>query len=218
MAVSLAESSGGSVEGRGRCGEPSPSYWQKLLQVPLGVPGPMVIPACGTAHGMRSPGGQKTRHCCYPISWLGLWDPKSLASGCLAFSGCKCRTPAGRPDPILMAKALPLLLQPRGAFLTPADAHHWGPQGPGLGPSLSQHGHLLVRANDCVFLHAKCRTDHIAVCAPLTGSCLTFYLKKKKNGFLEQVSTLQDSPLPDVCFQSLWLPRETAAGTAEEPC
>lgn len=55
-AVSPAESSAGLVEGRGRCGGPSSSYWQKLLLVLLGVPGLMVTPACGTAHGMPSPG------------------------------------------------------------------------------------------------------------------------------------------------------------------
>lgn len=76
--------------------------------------GLMARPLCPTLES------QKARRYCYPISWLGLKTPKSLACGCLAKGMCKVQV----PDPNWGArphshggKALLLLLQPEGISL-----------------------------------------------------------------------------------------------------
>ena len=147
--------------------------------------GLMACPLCPTLES------QKARRYCYPLSWLGLKTPKSLAHGCLGKGTCKVQV----PDPNWGARP-----HPHGGkspcVAAPARRHLPAPK---LRPYIGAHGELdlvPLRINvgapwcvcDYIFLSFfppslppsipsfmtvffYCRTAP----ALFMGSCLTFY-------------------------------------------
>lgn len=118
-------------------------------------------------------GSQQARCCHYPISWLGLKDPKNLVHGCLAKGMCKVQMQdpswEARPHSYGGEKASSSVAAPATRQLPHPEL--MGTWGAWPGPSPDQHRRPLECWNDCIFL---LRT----IPALFPGSYLTFYFKK----------------------------------------